>query len=519
MQQHAPGNKDWSWLIYPVACALVVIGAKCWMIARYGNPIPFWDQWDAEGAILYPRFFDGTLRLSDLLAAHNEHRILLTRLWSLLLLELEGYWDPILQMTANTLLLGGFVGLFITAFRPVLARTPWLAFAAFATIMFALPFGWENTLAGFNSQWYFVLLTGVSGLVAIVAAAAFSPCWWIGFLLLVVSYFCTAAGALSMSAGFAVSLMQFAAGPRRGKRELLALALLAMAAAAMVGDIPALAHHVPLKAHSVTEFLRSAIRIASWPAALGPVPAILQLFCALLINAPAAAASIRVIRQRPPIADRQWLLPALAGWSVLQMAAIAYGRATVPTNSRYFDLFLIGVLLNGASLLYLVTTWRDSWLRGRRGLAAVALWLLLIGPGSAATTVWQSIHTLPILANAWQAEIENMRAFLVTNDRRVLENKPPLDIPYPDANRLAAIASMPVVRAILPPALVGEASAARAQQRGLARFTGRPIEALKTFALRWGMLLIPTGLALFLLGLSMGWWRDAQTSPSTARPD
>src|SRR5512146_802367 len=118
------------WLIIPLAGALIVIGAKCWMISRFGNPTPFWDQWDAEGANLYPKYFDGTLTLSDLLAPHNEHRILLTRLWALLLLELEGYWDPILQMAANALLFGGFAALFIAAFRPLLAGADWLAFAA-----------------------------------------------------------------------------------------------------------------------------------------------------------------------------------------------------------------------------------------------------------------------------------------------------------------------------------------------------------------------------------------------------
>src|ERR1039458_3823782 len=137
-----------SWMIFPLACALVVIGAKIWTIAQYGSPTPFWDQWDFEGAILYPKYFDGTLKLSDLIAPHNEHRIFMTRLWSLLLLELGGYWDPILQMVANTLLLGGFVALFVAAFRPILDRASWIAFALLFTVIFSLPFGWENTLAG-----------------------------------------------------------------------------------------------------------------------------------------------------------------------------------------------------------------------------------------------------------------------------------------------------------------------------------------------------------------------------------
>jgi hypothetical protein len=57
-----------------------------------------------------------------------------------------------------------------------------------------------------------------------------------------------------------------------------------------------------------------------------------------------------------------------------------------------------------------------------------------------------------------------------------------------------------IIRAILPPALVGEASAARAQQRGLARYTGRVVEALKAGALHWGFWLVPLGMALFAAG-------------------
>jgi hypothetical protein len=60
-----------------------------------------------------------------------------------------------------------------------------------------------------------------------------------------------------------------------------------------------------------------------------------------------------------------------------------------------------------------------------------------------------------------------LRAYLVTGDIRALENKAWLDIAYPDPQTLAQITSMPVVRHLLPPELIGQASAARAQERGL----------------------------------------------------
>ena len=205
-----------AWMIYPFACALVVIGAKCWMISHYASPTPFWDQWDAEGGFLYPKYFDGTLSFSDLIAPHNEHRILVSRLWSLLLLELEGYWDPMLQMVANTLILGAAVALFIAAFRPILDRRSWLVFALFSMVIFSLPFSWENTLAGFHSAWHFLLLFSISGLVVISDAEAFTPRWWLAALLLILSYFSIAGGALTVAAAFAISMVQFVAGRRSG---------------------------------------------------------------------------------------------------------------------------------------------------------------------------------------------------------------------------------------------------------------------------------------------------------------
>lgn len=200
------------WIAFPFAAALMVIGAKAWMVGRYGSPTPFWDQWDAEGAILYPKYFGGTLRLGDLIAAHNEHRIAVTRLWSLLLVELGGSWDPILQMLANALLLGGFVFVFVSAFRPILDGVCWLGFALLAAVIFSLPFGWENTLEGFQSAWYFVLLFGIAGLIAIMPAAAFSLRWWLAIVTMVIGFFCLASGTFAVAAAFAAGLAQFAVG-------------------------------------------------------------------------------------------------------------------------------------------------------------------------------------------------------------------------------------------------------------------------------------------------------------------
>ena len=507
-------NTILAWIIYPFACALVVIGAKIWMVTHYGSPTPFWDQWDAEGALLYPKFLGGTLQISDLIAPHNEHRILMTRLWSLLLLELEGYWDPILQMVANTLILGAAVALFISAFRPILDCRSWLVFALFSMVIFTLPLGWENTLAGFNSQWYFLLLFTVSGLAVIIDAAAFALRWWLAVLLLNLSYFCMAGGTLTVAAAFAVGMVQFVVGRRSGLRELLALAILAGLTVAMVHYTPVVAGHAPLKAHSVGHFLQALMGIMSWPASKVTTFFVWTTVCAILTQAPAWLMIIDTIRRRPPLTDRRWLAVALVGWVTLQSLAVAYGRAAAGTPPRYLDLLAVGWLLNGACLLYLLSACPVLQLRRRLAIGAIAAWLLPALAGTA-LNIKYSIRDMADSGASGRAETENLRAYLDTGDVRALENKARLDIPYQDPQRLAMIASMPVIRALLPPALVGEASAARAQERGLARFTGHTIEAIKEYALRWGALLMPAGAILFILGLAVYRRRtEAKSAPS-----
>ena len=84
------------------ALVLVVLGIKLIFIHAFGSEVPYWDQWDAEADRLYKHYLNSNISLATLISAHNEHRILATRIYSLALFELDGGWDPILQMIAQT---------------------------------------------------------------------------------------------------------------------------------------------------------------------------------------------------------------------------------------------------------------------------------------------------------------------------------------------------------------------------------------------------------------------------------
>jgi hypothetical protein len=62
------------------------------MVREWGSVLPFYDQWGAEGLALYRPWLTKTFDWTFLFAAHNEHRIALTRLTDLALFAATGKW-------------------------------------------------------------------------------------------------------------------------------------------------------------------------------------------------------------------------------------------------------------------------------------------------------------------------------------------------------------------------------------------------------------------------------------------
>ncbi|HTT48242.1 MAG TPA: hypothetical protein VMG39_09605 [Pseudolabrys sp.] len=514
----APPSTRWLQLLLPFACALVVIGAHYWLIAYAASPTPFDDQWAAEAAKLYPHFFNGTLGLSDLIASHGEHRLLMTRLWSLLLLELDGSWDSILQMLANTLVLGVYTMALITAFRPLLSLASWMVFASFVAFEYALPCAWATTIFGFDSQRYFVLLFSFVGLVVMAGAPALTLRWWLAVLLIVASYFSMASGTATAAAAAVLCALQIAVGRRTGWREWPALALLAALIAGMVLAVPPVVGDEALRAHSVGHFIEAFTEVMSWPAAIGITFVPIRLLGMLLLNWPAWLVSLEAIRTRPPLSDRRWLVAALSGWIVLHAGLVAYGRAVAPVQARYVDIIMLGLAVNAACLLYLSQKFQ-IWRRWRPAAVVAALWLLPLLIGLGESVFKQAIPAIAERRADGLVQTENLRAYLESGDIGALLNKTPLvAIPYGDPQRLAELAASPVIRPLLPAELVGQASVERAQQNGLARWTGHAVASLKSIALRWGALLIPLGLFLFASAAILQWRRGRFPLPSQLPP-
>jgi hypothetical protein len=473
-------------------CLLAIAGAKIWLVAAYGSAIPFWDQWDAEWARLFRPYLAGTLGPGDLIAPHNEHRILLTRLAALGSLLASGRWDAVLQMLFNLVVHTAAAGLLLVVLSRSLDLGGALLLACFTLALCAVPLGWENTLGGFQLPFYLLVLLASLSLMLLGGNAAFSPRWWLGTAVAVLSYFSIAAGAFTLPVSIVLALAQRACGHRRGRVEIAALVLHAAIAALLLIDVPVVAGHAPLKAQSASEWIAGVLALASWPAAAPAWPPLVHLVMAALLLAPVTVLAIRLMRERPPLTDPRWLWLGLAAWTGLQMVAFAYGRGSGAAGAaRYRDVLIVGLLVNAACLFRLILVDRA---RGLLACVAVA-WLLAVFIGAGKIVIDQA----PQLA--WRRDTaaiqaENLRRFLRTGDKAALENQPQFHIPYPAAPQLIAWLSDPAIRPILPRELTGDNNAFTAE------------------VLRRGPMLLPIGLALVMLAALVALRRSRQPSGS-----
>lgn len=423
------------------AFACVLFGIKLWLIRSYGNATPYWDQWDAEAENLYKPFLNGTLDWRSLFSPHNEHRILTSRLISLALLMINGIWNPLLQMVVNAILHISTIILSIILLARILGKKHLTALLFFSIVLFGVPYGWENTLVGFQSQFYFVLIFSIASLSLSVTPLPLSFNWWCGIVCGVLAFFSMASGIFAFAAAAFVSFALYAFKLRKTKNQLIAVVILTGLFMLGVMLTPSLVGHASLKATSFPQFLDALMAILGWPISS-------NLFTALVRNLPALVFVGVMLWKRPPANDRKWFLFALILLVLGQAASIAYGRASGNLSSRYLDLYAIGILVNFACLIYFV----QGYIVNQHGwtIIGVGFWIIIVFISLGLYTCKRIPTDLATKRDTGHIQEINTKNYLAMGNIKYLKDKPHLDIPYPDPDRLAFILSSVKIRNILP---------------------------------------------------------------------
>jgi hypothetical protein len=477
-----------AWL---AALFLTALGAQLWIVWLYGSPLPMWDQW-YEASDFFKPWVAGSLKWTDFFAAHNEHRIFATRLLDVTLIEINGRWEPLLQMAVNAFIHAAFAcGLAFCLWDFLGRANGWLVCCLLAPF-FALPYAGENATWGFNSQDYFVNIFALAAVVGLGFGKMGRWLWWVGLAAAILGLFSMASGLLAPVAIGGLIVLRSLKDRRLEKGNLITLAV--CAAVVVLGAMlkGAKEQDRAFQAHSFLEFTAALTRNLSWPFYNAPfMPCLIMIPLALLL-----AFYLRPNFSQPRAAE---FLLVLALWSALQSVAMAYGRANYGGNifpvSRYTDWFNIFVIAAVFAVVLLVPLQERHWFRNR------FLGLIFIGGIFCGV-----IHISPIVVNGllaptrmWNlAAEERVERFLGAGNESDFLERPTV---RPDPQLALAVLRDPQLQTILPVSCLPPSPAPKA-----GRFTG-----LAQWLLAHSFTILCAGLILFLALCSYGLVRSGAT--------
>ncbi|MFZ2446741.1 MAG: hypothetical protein WAW37_10315 [Syntrophobacteraceae bacterium] len=416
-----------------------VLGAKLNLINSFGAEVPFWDEWDGLAPV-FSAFLSGALDPFSLLAPHNEHRVFFTRLICLDLLDLGGQWDPLVQMAVNAFIHSMILTCFCLALWRLAGRKHLAQFCLMIAIIGVLPLAWENTLMGFNSNFYLLLGYSILSMLLLVGSAVFSIPWFLGAAAALCAQLSLGSGFLAPAAASCVLALDSLIEPRRLKKHLPAIAFLILLC--ILGF--SLVRHVPgsevLRPKGVVNFLQSFLECASWPFwnwMLAPIP-----------WAPFFIFAWRQVRTRKAGGTFERFLLVLGTWTLLMAAAMAYARGGLA--SRYIDFMFMGPLVNIAALIYLLDpvvgrTWR--LLGVTAGVAGLIVSVGVVGLEWKMSTTMRERGEYAVIQEA------NLGRYVLSGDTSSILNKPLMHIGHPDAQTLIKELRDPRLREVLPSAI------------------------------------------------------------------
>ncbi|WP_147424099.1 hypothetical protein [Xanthomonas campestris] len=426
-------------MLVAVAAALI----RLIYVQQFAVAIPFWDQWDAEGLHLLKPWIEGSLRMVDLLAPHNEHRILPTRLVTLTVYALTGTWNNLYEARASTLIYALIPASlsWIALRNGSLGRHRWLL-VGLALLFSALPFGWENFLIGFQSQFYFLIVFGIATVA--IAASRHDNLIACGLVVLLSAVSCItmASGLLTPIAAAAVYLVACVVLPGRRWPALLTCAVLIPLAVLAFLKTPVILPHQTMRPHDLLHFADALNHILGWPI-IGYHWAVfyLWLLCPIMF--------VR-LTWRKQVTRTDLIMAGLAGWSTIQALAIAMGRGQglIELTPRYSELLLPGLFANA---WFALRMWQvdigNRRIRWAARIATTAFAGVLLGGLIVRTPLdWGQLVGR---SGALALQQQNTLRYLRTGDPEAL-SVPHFEIPYPRADLLRQMLDDPTLRRILP---------------------------------------------------------------------
>jgi hypothetical protein len=328
---------------------LVVFGSQCFWVHRAGAQVPVWDQWFAEFGRVYEPLMRGALPFDALAFVHNEHHLFTSRLISMALFLMSGYWDVKGEMVALAAVRGTEMAILFLLLSPLVAESRRLVLIALVVAVGALPVSPLNVLSGIQAQFRLVEIFSILALAVVVRPLDVERvCGLVVFLLL--AFFSMATGIVAMVASAVTILAQGLAGRALPRPRAAVAGLILCLAVFALFITPRYPEYGP---PSTWESARILVRCLSFPFPVASGWAILS-------HIPVAILGFRLLRARAP-QDGAWLVIALATWTLMMSLALALGRgATSAPGEQHLEFLALPLIWNYLALERLAETTRPG---------------------------------------------------------------------------------------------------------------------------------------------------------------
>ncbi|HEY1109470.1 MAG TPA: hypothetical protein VGE76_12575 [Opitutaceae bacterium] len=372
----------------------------------------------------------------------------------------------------------------------------WLLFiAGMLAVLVGSPIAWENILAGFQSQFYFLIALSLGGIGGVVSSRAGSVRWILAALACFAAVVSMGSGMLCGAPLIFVGLLRALLRPaeRRDALALLSLGAVVVAVGAYF-YVPA-PHHAGLRPQSVLQFLVYFARCLSWPWYDWPwLSAVIWTPWSLLLFR-----WLKTLRTR--VDTTSDILIASGLWVLAQTAAVSYARGAsgIYPSARYGDITGLGVALGLIVMARLALRHPLRW----RLMAGAHAILLIVAAAMATRAIFANdLYRVKSDALTYEA---NVRAFLLTNDESHLK---PGAIPFPHAGWLRDQLRNAWITDILPASVRRPLPLDGFHQFDPARLPHRPIKEMMSGS-GWKSATLPAGT---------GWWK-IETTGDLGGPD
>ncbi|MGF1657186.1 MAG: hypothetical protein ACFCU3_09430 [Verrucomicrobiales bacterium] len=448
-------KKSWSLGLVVALCFFIVLGARWVMISEIGNAMPLGDQWQAEGLQLFLPYLDGELTWDDLVAPHNEHRLLFPRLQALaLFLVNEQQWNPLLQQAVNAGLAALAAALLIGVVGRLSEGRLTLPAAWIITLAWALPLAWQNIFFGFQAQFYQQILFSVIAIYGLGICRLWSLWWLLGAISLFLLLGAAASGffpALSVMLGIVlVARAQKEFRLDHGITLGLCFTVVGLAWLTRVQ------RDGGGKVESVSSFFVSLFKNLSWP---WEGPFLLTFWIYLPLALLSGMVAWRFYKGQKQSYLHLFLV-MLGSLAVLQLFAMAYARGFggMGPQPRFIDMHTLGFVVNALCVFVVwesfahISTFPQ---RFRRVLGS--LWLFLFVVGGVFHMREVIVFHLPERKLQADQQMINVRGYLATRDRaQYLDDKTRLHVPFEAINRFAEILENDRLLTLLPASVAAE---------------------------------------------------------------